>query len=90
MSFGYLMSYDGGDVIRPATSHELRESLIASLYDGGSGAFRLDDNTVYVTGESADARAVALKLPIELVSKWSPDWDTKEIIEKELFYQNNR
>ena len=44
-----LIDYSTGDVIRPATTDELRASIDAAKVDGGAGVIDVDGRSCYVS-----------------------------------------
>ena len=44
-----LINYSTGDIVRPATADELRESIDAAKIDGGAGVIDVDGRSCYVS-----------------------------------------
>lgn len=72
INFGFVCSVNNGSEIRPATAAELRRSLMLDLTNTNYGGAwtDADGSAVYVTGESAEARAEALGLAVRTVASW--------------------
>lgn len=71
INFGFVCNINGSE-IRPATAAELRRSLMLDLANVNyGGAWEdVDGSAVYVTGESAEARAEALGVAVRTVASW--------------------
>ncbi len=71
INFGFVCNINGSE-IRPATAAELRRSLMLDLtnINYGGAWTDADGSAVYVSGESAEARAEALGLAVRTVASW--------------------
>lgn len=77
--YGQLTKHSDASDIRTATLAELRESLLAAMYDGGSGVFTGPDGVAcYVSGETIEGRAEALGLAAGEVADWPPRGEQRE------------
>ena len=72
INFGFVCSVSTSSEIRPATVAELRRSLMLDLTNVNyGGAWEdVDGSAVYVSGESAEARAEALGVAVRTVASW--------------------
>lgn len=70
--FGFVTSLDSASTLRPATAAELRRSLVLDLRNENYGGAWVDEDgaSVYVTGETAEGRAIALECAERTVASW--------------------
>ena len=69
--FGFVVAVRGEN-IRPATAAELRKSLVLDLRNENYGGAWTDSDgqAVYVSGETAEGRAIALGCAERTVASW--------------------
>jgi len=73
VNYGTLTGYGNDQGLRAARPDELRLSLLAALNETSRVfIWGSDEDVVYVTGESVEARAEVLALTLDDVATWPP------------------